>query len=223
MTECLLPNSRLFLMLGQTLLEDGIIRLVTFDPKEEAIAIERWGVIAFPTPTNAIAFWLPASVNVRLPTAPAKRIASPPSVSLHSCCHRVTGHELIPPHSMSSGKSSADIPALCISSINRLIWGSENLISLSPVSWRLIVRLVVPSSVANSSCVIPSRSRNCLRAANSGLLFEFVSFTILSIIGHLFRLRTIKMMGKRYGKSLHFLFPCLSMGSFSHQASPPRV
>ncbi len=38
MTECLLPNSRLFLMLGQTLLEDGIIRLVTFDPKEEAIA-----------------------------------------------------------------------------------------------------------------------------------------------------------------------------------------
>ncbi len=82
--------------------------------------------------------------------------------------------ELILPQSMSSGKSSEDIPALCINSISRLIWGSENLISLSPVSWRLIVLLVVPSSVANSSCVIPSRSRNCLRVANSGLLFEKV-------------------------------------------------
>jgi len=64
--------------------------------------------------------------------------------------------ELIPPQSMSAGKSSIDIPACSSNSFNRRIWAKFSFITRSPAWWRMTVLRDIPKQSAICSWVIPS-------------------------------------------------------------------
>ena len=159
-----------------------------------------FGAIAFSTPKSAIA-----------PRALLKLIAHPLSLALSLFLPSLeTPDELIPSQSISSGKSSIDIPACSRSSFKRLICPKVSLSLCSPLSWRPMVLVVVPSSRANSSWVIFRRSRTCLRVGKWGLLFQSVSSTILISKGQLVLIGQQKGWGNVWGSPNTSCFPiCL--------------